>query len=1269
LSVDFVHLHNHSEYSLLDGIARTADIARRLKELQFDTYALTDHGVMYGSLEFYTCMRENGIKPIIGCEVYVAQRRLTDKTDVVDRKSWHCVLLASNHEGYVNLMQLTSIAHRFGYYYKPRVDVEAIREHSAGIVCLTACPNGIIAGPFHRLSGDDESHQRGGRDTGMAGGPEAARRELETYYDIFGPERLFLEIQNHQMAMERNYSQWAADQARAMGLRLVATNDNHYVALEDYTAHDIALCLRDKKLLSDADRLRYNGPHYYIKTREEMAALFPDYPEALANTRAVADLCNLELDLKKVYFPRFEILEEPELFEDTSRTDALVRQSIDQQSAEAEVGRGAQPTEDISALDPDQAKLDAYLRKLVYRGAVKRYGAVTDNLRRRIEYELSVIIPKGFTAYFLICQDFCAFARSKGIPVGPGRGSAAGSVVAYCLEITDLDPIKYGLYFERFLNPERVELPDADIDFCFRRREEVIEHVKRRYGADRVAMIVTYSRLKARAVIKAVARAKGLEYQYVDKVTKEIQGLNPTINEAVAGSAALQQMIKGDSVIAELIADAKRLEGIAAHHSVHAAGVVIAPDEISKYVPVQPMKDSDLLVTQYSMDFVPKAGLVKYDFLGLRNLTMIEDAAEYIRRYRDQGFDARAIPESDPATFAMLQRGDGYGVFQFEAPQVKKMLIDGRPESVEDLAAITSANRPGPMTSGNTARYLENRKNRQTGTSLYPSITEILEPTGGVLLFQEQVLEIARKLGGFSLGEADLLRKAMGKKNMEVMLAQQKQFLAGAADSGVPEAEADAIWDMMVQFAGYGFNKAHAVCYAWIAYQTAYLKCHYASFFMCAMLNSYMGNSSKLAEILAQCRRMRIPVLPPSVQEGTFEFSPTDDGKIIFGLGGIKGIGQGAVEGIVAQRESGGPFKDLPDFYQRTKGQGINKKVLQSLAMAGAFDSLGCERIELIRNLEDIESLCRSSKQEALFGDFDPGPVAGVTPAGPVTDYDVAMKEKEAIGLFLTNHPFADHPMYRDRRYVQLSTLRYEIEKNPQRWQDESLPGSGLIGLLTNVFTRTANTSSKTYAKARLEDPEQSVAVIVWPKAYEQAREIVEENMPVILWGRVQIPESADEADQAWDAVEVIVDRVEAYRAPESEAEIAAAAPRIEQRDSTEPDWDEGFAFDQLPSAQPQPAPVNGNGFYSNGHAATAKDEHQQQAAIRWEVDLEAAPLDALQQLAALLEQAGGDCEVQLKLKAVSGQLRTVRLGERFRTSPESAARIQQQFPFLAPYS
>ncbi|MDQ3023228.1 MAG: DNA polymerase III subunit alpha [bacterium] len=1229
---DFVHLHNHSEYSLLDGIARMGDMARRLKELQYDTYALTDHGVMYGALEFYTTMRDNGIKPIVGCEVYVAQRKLTDKTEHVDRKSWHCVLLASNHEGYVNLMKLTSIAHRFGYYYKPRVDVDSIREHNAGLVCLTACPNGVIAGPFHRLSGDDESHQRGGRDAGLPGGVDIARAALETYYDIFGPERLFVEMQNHTMEMERTYSQWASDQARQMGLRTVVTNDNHYVSLDDYTAHDIALCLRDKKQLTDTDRLRYNGPHYYIKTREEMADLFPEYPDALTNTRVVADLCNLELDLKKVYFPRFEIDAEPELFEESGVAD--VPSALDEFAGETP----APP------LDPEQARQDAYLRKLVFKGAAQRYGEFTDDLRQRIEYELGVIIPKGFTTYFLICQDFCAFARSEGIPVGPGRGSAAGSVVAYCLEITDLDPIKYGLYFERFLNPERVELPDADIDFCFRRRDEVIEHVKRRYGADRVAMIVTYSRLKARAVIKAVARAKGLEFQYADKVTKEISGIGTTIDEAVASSPALQQMIRDDVQIKELIADAKRLEGIAAHHSVHAAGVVIAPDEISNYVPVQPMKDSDLLVTQYAMDFIPKAGLVKFDFLGLRNLTMIEDSAVYIRRFADPLFDARHVPDDDKQTYAMLQRGDGYGVFQFEAPQVKRMLIDGRPESVEDLAAITAANRPGPLTSGNTARYLENRKARTTGTSLYPSITEILEPTGGVLLYQEQVLEIARKLGGFSLGEADLLRKAMGKKDFKVMRAQQEQFMSGAAQCEVPSREAEQIWDMMLQFAGYGFNKAHAVCYAWIAYQTAYLKCKYPSFFMAAMLNSYVGNSSKLSEILGQCRRMSIPVLPPSVQDGGANFTPTADGRIIFGLCGIKGIGAGAVEAIIAARDIGGPFADLADFYARVKGQGINKKVLQSLSMGGAFDSIEPDRRLLIANIDNIEALFEDTRQLDLFG-LDDGPKAsGVLPSAGVTDFMIARLEKESIGLFLTSNPYANHPMYSDPIFWQLARLRAEVEENPQRWLDAPLPKSGLVGLLTNVVTRVAGTSGKTYAKGRLEDPEQSIEVIIWPKAYEQAKYAVLENSPVLVWGRIQVPDTSDEEADPWDTLELVIDRVEPYP-------------------------DRGLAAAQLEAiaAGVVALPVtcgNGNGAVQHEPVAERQVVKTAEAATtRWRVDLTCCKVSDLEELAQLLLSVKGEQEVQLSLSEVGGQLREVE--RRYFVTPESAAELPKRFRFL----
>ena len=778
----FVHLHNHSEFSLLDAIARIDDIVARLPELGYDSYALTDHGVMYGALEFYTRMRDAGLKPIIGCETYIAQRRLTDKGAELDRKSGHLVLLAANRTGYVNLMRLTSIAHQQGYYYKPRVDYEAVAEFNEGLIALTACPKGVVAGPFHR------------------DGEEAGKRELERWLKIFGAERLFLEIQHHGLEIEDRFRQWAQRTGQSMGVRLVATNDCHYVQKEDARAHDIALCLRDKKLLTDTDRQRYSGPEYYIRSVEEMAELFADFPEALANTADVAALCDLELDLDQVHFPRFSV--------------------PGQAAAEEELPEPAAP---IAAREDEQVELDAYLRRLTYEGAAKRYGQPTAELRERIDYELDVIIAKGFTAYFLICAEICGYARGQGIPVGPGRGSAAGSVVAYCLEVTDLDPIKYGLYFERFLNPERVELPDFDIDFCYRRRDEVIEHVKQKYGADRVALIITFSRLKARAVIKAVGRAKGMEFQRVDRVTKEIRGLNPTISEAVEGSSALQGMIAADPDIAELIEDSRRLEGVASHQSVHAAGLVIAPGELWQFVPAQLHKDTDLLVTQYAMEMVSKTGLVKFDFLGLRNLTMIQDTGGYVRRLEGVDFDPRRIPDDDQATFAMLQHGDAYGVFQFEAPQVKRMLTEGRPQSVSDLAAINAANRPGPLTSGNTERYLANRRARVSGTSLYPSIAGILEPTGGVLLFQEQVLEIARELGGFSMGEADILRKAMGKKIHEAMHGQEEKFRAGAASKGIAAAEARAIWEMMVQFAGYGFNKAHSVCYAWVAYQTAYL--------------------------------------------------------------------------------------------------------------------------------------------------------------------------------------------------------------------------------------------------------------------------------------------------------------------------------------------------------------------------------------------------------------------------------------------------------------
>ncbi len=1370
----FVHLHNHSEYSLLDGIARVGDMAARLKALEYDAYALTDHGVMYGALEFYLGMQAAGIKPIIGCEVYVASRKLTDKDSQLDRKSWHCVLLAQNETGYINLMRLTSIAHRFGYYYKPRVDVEAIRAHSEGIICLTACPNGVVAGPFHGKAMGDEGHesesrasQSQGPGSGLVGGgldgadneceaggvtaahEAAARRALETYLEIFTPERLFLEIQNHGMDMERAYSPWAADMAQRYGLRLVATNDCHYVAKDDARAHDICLCLRDKKLLSDEDRLRYSGPEYYIKTQAEMAELFGAYPQALANTRAVADLCNLSLDLKRVYFPQMEV--------------PIVGASPD--SPSSAVGVGLVPTRDGGAEDgrdqaqapqvgtedgrtqgpplqettTDQAAQDAWLRHLVHEGAIRRYGSISSELQERIDYELGVIIPKGFTTYFLICHDFCDFARSKGIPVGPGRGSAAGSVVAYCLEITDLDPIKYGLYFERFLNPERIELPDADIDFCYRRRDEVIEHVKNKYGADRVAMIITYSRLKARAVIKAVGRTKGIAFQYTDKVTKEINGLNPTIDEAIEGSKVLQEMIRSDKEIAELVEDAKKLEGIAAYQSVHAAGIVIAPSEISNYVPVQPIKDSDLLVTQYSMDYVPKAGLVKFDFLGLRNLTMIEDTAQYIRRYVDPSFDARFVPEDDPETYAMLQRGDNYGVFQFEAPQVRRMLIDGRPENVIDLAAINAANRPGPLQSGGTAQYLEARKAGKQSQARFKSIATILESTGGVLLFQEQVLEIAKQLGGFSLGEADLLRKAMGKKNMEVMLAQKEKFLAGAkriADEGgarIPTQELEDIWQMMETFAGYGFNKAHSVCYAWIAFQTAYLKCHYPHYFMCAMLNSYLGNAAKLAQILAQCRRMKIQVLPPSVNDGELEFTPTattgmgEIGSIIFGLGGIKGLGSAAVDVILAERQRGGAFGDLTDFYKRTKSSALNKKVLQSLACAGAFDCLEPQRSKLIQRLDDIDVFLRGpEKQFSMFDDFNASSENdSVLPSKEVTRIDIAMLEKEAIGLFLTEHPYADHPMFFDDRYVQLERLQELVNENPAFWQERPLPAKGIVGLLTNVTIRMANTSNKPFAKARLEDPERGVELVIWPRTLEAARDLVTENNPVIVWGKVQTPDVAASAEQgdeseAFEAIEIIVEKVEQYIpppggiTPRGDREERSAAPRettsaarnpSRLADLTASDLAAAEAVmqisdnaaagaspapvpesnqDHLPSSQTRLRPVlrrvdadsasfesadaaqEGSSSPSPGQSAEAADElGKGLGMITWSVDLSQADAAALKLLANTLERTEGEQEVRMLLKDVGGQLRQIRVGQRFFIDAQQAEAIEQQFGFL----
>jgi DNA polymerase-3 subunit alpha len=1241
---DFVHLHNHSEYSLLDAIARPGDIATRCVELGYDAFALTDHGVMYGAMEFYLAMRERELKPIIGCEVYIAPRTLKDKDHTLDRRAWHLVLLAMDITGYRNLMKLASIAATDGFYYNPRIDVPTLMQHNKGLVALTACPGGVLAGPFHR-----ESEQ-------------AARDNLERYLRIFGEERLFVEIQNHGLEIEQKFIPFAVDTAKHYGLRLVATNDCHYVLKDDARPHDIALCLRDGKTVFDKDRKRYDGEEYYIKSPSEMAALFPEHPEALANTRVVADMCNVELDLEQVHFPRFTV-SAAEVKELTS----WVEEHPEQAGTTAEFGdtsnrehlenafKHALKAGEMASSEETRAAFEAYLRKKTYEGAQKRYGEVTQELAERIEYELSVIIPKGFTTYFLICAEFCQFARSQNIPVGPGRGSAAGSVVAYCLEVTDLEPIKYGLYFERFLNPERIELPDFDIDFCKRRRGEVIEHIRQRYGHAQTAQIITFNRLKARAAIKSVGRAKGLEFQYVNRITAEIKALEVTIDEAIAANPQLRKLIDGDPEMQELVDDARRLEGIASHHGVHAAGVVIAPTELPDYVPVQAHKKNDWLVTQYAMENVPLTGLVKFDFLGLRNLTMIQDTLDYIAETTGEEVDLRQLDDHDADTYAALQKGDGYGVFQFEAPQVKRMLQEARPANVQDLAAINAANRPGPLESGNTERYLQSRRTGRPVGALYPSIAEILESTGGQLLFQEQVMEIARKLGGFTLGEADVLRKAMGKKKLDVMAKLKVKFMAGVEERGIVKREAEDIWDMMEQFAKYGFNKAHSVCYSWIGYQTAYLKAHYPHHYMAAMLNSWLGEASKIGEILAQCRQMRIDVEPPSVCAGNLQFTPTPEGNIIFGLVGIKGVGENAVRNIITERKAGGPFSDGAEFLRRLKGKGVNRKVLQSLAIAGALDCLGLDRVELLKNLQDIENFLRGpSKQEALFGAFEDS-TPGTTPDKQVSALDVALLEKEAVGVYLSGHPFQNHPMFRDRGYLQLADIQESVSYNPTLWQSNTIPRQGLAGLLAEVNVRTAR-SRKQYARARLEDPARSLAVFIAPKVLEEYQELVMENRPVVLWGRVQLPDTLDatseesDNDTIWGSLEVIVDRIAPYQEIDPEPGHAGASTK-QVAASREP-------------ASPQSAAVPAPAGPKDGDNGASGDSFAP-LQINIELDLNSATYDDLQRFAQALEQAEGAHEVRMEIREVSGHVRRLKPAERFMASPETTRELASEFPFI----
>lgn len=957
-SDEFVNLHVHTEYSLLDGACRIKELISRVKELGQTAVAITDHGNMYGAVEFWNTARAEGIKPVIGCEVYVARRTRHDREPKLDSSPYHLILLCENNEGYRNLVKLVSIASTEGFYNKPRVDLELLKKYHGGLICLSAC----LAGEIPRLLTD--------------GHYDEAKELALKYRDIFGADNYFIEIQNHGIREELKILPLLYKLSSETGIPLAATNDCHYIKKSDAEMQNVLLCIQTGKTIDEPNSMRFETDEFYVKSADEMTSLFKGHEEAVSNTSLIAQRCNVEFEFGNIKLPKFT----------------------------------------IEGVDDNKA----YFRELCHKGMIERYGKEPPaNVRERMEYELDVITKMGYTDYYLIVWDFIRYAREHNIPVGPGRGSGAGSLCAYCIGITGIDPIKFNLLFERFLNPERVSMPDFDIDFCIEGRQSVKDYVVRRYGADYVSEIIAFDTLKARAAVRDVGRVLGISYQLCDRAAKEIDP-RATLSQAMKESEELSGMYHSDRNMRRCIDLALKLEGMPRHASTHAAGVVISAVPLSDLVPIQ--KNDDTVVTQYTMGVLESLGLLKMDFLGLRNLTIIRDTVNEIHR-TEPDFDISSIPVDDKAVYEMMTKGDTEGVFQFESEGMTARVMELAPERLEDLIVIISLYRPGPMKS--IPVYIENKKHPEKVTYKHPLLKDILEDTYGCMVYQEQVMEICRKLAGYSYGHADIVRRAMAKKKHDVMLRERESFVKGAAENGVTKEIANSVFDEMVSFASYAFNKSHAAAYAYLAYQTAYLKCHYRGVYMAALMSSVMGQSDKLAEYINSCRDNGIEILSPDINKSNKGFTYVD-GKMYFGLLAIKNAGSGLADKIITERSENGRFTGLQDFCERVGGRELNKKALENLIKSGSFDGLGLNRRQMLESYEELLDMTGSGTRGMIEGQLnflEGTDTSDMNMRIPYKqEYDTKQllaMEKEAAGMYLSGHPLTPYSWVGELMHVR----------------------------------------------------------------------------------------------------------------------------------------------------------------------------------------------------------------------------------------------------------
>ena len=1048
--MSFVHLHVHTEYSLLDGACRIGGMMDRVKELGQNAIAITDHGVMYGCIDFYKAAKAAGIKPIIGCEVYMARRGIEDRVHGIDNDPYHLVLLCKDRTGYENLCLLVSEAFMHGFYGKPRVDISMLRKHHEGLIATSAC----LAGSVQQYLLEENY--------------EMAKEQAMLLSDIFGEDNFYLELQDHGIPEQRAVNQGIQRLARETGLPMIVSNDAHYLRREDATMQDVLLCIQTGKTVDDPNRMKFQGEEFYLKSEEELRQLFPGCEEAFENTVKIADRCNLEFVFNQYHLPSFPV--------------------------------------------PEGYTNEEYFRKLCNDGFRERYPDAPESYKQRLEYEIGVISRMGYVNYYLIVWDFIRFAKEQGIPVGPGRGSGAASIVAYCMHITEVDPMKYALIFERFLNPERVSMPDFDTDFCQERRGEVIDYVMKKYGADHVAQIATFGTMAARGAIRDVGRALNFSYAETDVVAKLVptMPLHITLQEALNVSPKLKEMYDGDERVKQLIDTAMSLEGMPRNTSTHAAGVVITADPVCSYVPLS--RNDDTIVTQYTMTTIEELGLLKMDFLGLRNLTVIRDAELQIQQFNPE-FSMDRIPDNDPETFKMLTQGKTQGVFQLESAGMTSVCVGMKADSIEDITAIVALYRPGPMDS--IPKFIENKLNHKKVTYKCPELEPILKVTYGCIVYQEQVIEIFRQLGGYTMGQADNIRRAISKKKMKIIEQERKVFvygdkeknIAGCIANGISESVAQSLYDEIVAFANYAFNKAHAVCYAVVAYQTAYLKCHYPHQYMAALMTSVLDSATKISGYIAECKELGIATLPPDVNHSEDTFT-VEGNSIRFGLGAVKNVGRGLIRSMVARRKEGGPFKSLEDFIQRMGEGELNKRAVENFIKCGAMDCFGYHRSELLAVYDTMMDSIASSRKKNLEGqlglfsmlqDEDEAAAIPIPKLNEMKKADLMLLEKETTGIYLSGHPMDDYRhLLKGTHVVPIGQLMDEESS----YQDDQIVS--VAGIVQSVKMKTTrNNSMMSYVT--VEDDTASIEMLAFSNVLNQYGSYLRENQPVVVVGRLSL--------------------------------------------------------------------------------------------------------------------------------------------------------------------